>query len=109
MEAPGDYPRSRNGANALGIADGLIWPHSLYSGLAKSDEQRQAAYRVLFNDTLDVGLLNQIRDTANGGFVLGNAWFERQIAAMIGRRTWRGSPGRPKKQESDEKQLDFAI
>ena len=109
VEAPGDYRWSSYGANALGIADGLITPHSLYYELAESDEQCRAAYRTLFKDTFSDDLLKRIRDTMNGGFVLGNARFERQIATMLGRRTWRGSPGRPKKRESDEKQLDFSI
>jgi len=100
VEAPGDYRWSSYGANALGIADGLITPHSLYYELAESDEQCRAAYRALFKDTFNDDLLKRIRDTMNGGFVLGNARFERQIAAMLGRRTWRGSPGRPKKRES---------
>ena len=33
-----------------------------------------------------------------GRFVLGSPRFERQVAAMVGRRTWKGSPGRPRKE-----------
>ena len=33
-----------------------------------------------------------------GGFVIGSPRFERQVAAMVGRRTWKGSPGRPRKE-----------
>jgi putative transposase len=109
VEGPGNYPWSSYGANALGIADALITPHSLYHELGESDEQRQAAYRGLFEDAFSGDLLQRIRDTVNGGFVLGNAQFERQIAVMLGRRTWRGSPGRPKKGESDAKQLDLYV
>ena len=109
MEAPGDYPWSSYGANALGAANALTTPHGLYYELADSDEQRQAAYRGLFADEFGEDLLQRIRATVNGGFVFGNARFERQIAALLGRRTWRGSPGRPRKGESDEKQLDLSI
>lgn len=108
VEAPGDCHWSSYGANALGMTDATVTPHSIYTELAKSDEQRQCAYRTLFNDSLSDDLLKRIRDSANGGFVVGNARFERQIAAMLGRRTWRGSPGRPKKQESDDKPSSFA-
>lgn len=109
VEAPGNYPWSTYGANALGTADALTTPHSLYYELGESDEQRQAAYRTLFKDRFSDDFLQRIRDTVNGGFVLGNALFERQIAAMLGRRTWRGSLGRPKKGKSDEEQLDLSI
>ncbi|NCC37670.1 MAG: transposase, partial [Chloroflexia bacterium] len=37
-----------------------------------------------------------------GGFVIGSPRFERRIAAMVGRRTWRGSPGRPRKEERND-------
>lgn len=76
---------------------------------APTDEQRQAAYRTLFKDTFSDDLLKRIRDTANGGFVLGNTRFERRIAAMLGRRTWRGSRGRPKKRESGEQWRALSI
>ena len=69
----------------------------------------QYAHRILFNDNLRNDLLERIRDSANGGFVLGNARFERQKSAMLGKRTWRGSPGKPTKQGSDEEQLDLSI
>ena len=38
------------------------------------------------------------RDCTNGGFVFGSPRFEQQVAAMVGRRTWKGSPGRPRKE-----------
>ena len=50
---------------------------------------------------LDPGLVDQIRTATNGGYVLGTERFQKEIAAMLGRRTWRGRPGRPIK--SDDK------
>ena len=109
VQVPGDYRWSSYPANALGVTDKVITPHGLYSGLATSDEKRLAAYRGLFTETLPDTLVKQIRETTNGGFVLGNDRFAQQIASMIGRRTWRGSPGRPTKESSTEKQLDLPV
>ncbi|MDS4020176.1 MAG: transposase, partial [Candidatus Competibacter sp.] len=52
-------------------------------------------YRELFRYQLDPGLVDQIRTATNGGYVLGTERFQKEIAAMLGRRTWRGRPGRP--------------
>jgi len=73
--------------------------------LGDSPEKRRTAYRALFADVLSDDLLAHIRESVNGGFVLGNARFEREIAAMLGQRTWKGSPGRPKRQNPDDRQV----
>lgn len=36
------------------------------------------------------------------GFVLGSERFQQEIAALVGRRTWRGHPGRPIKSDEDK-------
>jgi putative transposase len=82
----------------LGGTDPVVTPHALYRELAGSDETRLAAYRRLFEDVLSAELLRRLRDCTNGGFVIGGPRFERQVAAMVGRRTWKGSPGRPRKE-----------
>ena len=104
VEAPADYRWSSHRANALGHVDAVITPHPLYQSLAESIEARYAAYRHLFETELDASLLLRLRECTNGGFVLGNERFAQQIAAMVGRRTWKGSPGRPRKREDDERQ-----
>jgi putative transposase len=98
VRAPGEYPWSSYRANALGKADPLVTQHALYRALADSEEARLAAYRRLFENVLSAELLGRLRDCTNGGFVFGSPRFEQQVAAMVGRRTWRGSPGRPRKQ-----------
>ena len=96
VAAPGEYPWSSYRANALGAADAVVTPHTLFRALSGSDEKRRAAYRRLFEDELSAKVLGRLRECTNGGFVLGNAKFERHIAAMLGRRTWKGLPGRPR-------------
>jgi putative transposase len=109
VRAPGDYPWSSYAANALGRPDPIVTPHALYLDLAPSAEARVAEYRALFADELTPEVLQRLRECANGGFVLGSSKFERQIAAMVGRRTWKGSPGRPRKVEADEEQLRLPL
>jgi putative transposase len=99
VAAPGDYPWSSYRANALGIADPVVTPHALYDELAGSAAARPGAYRRLFEHALGAEALQRLRDCTNGGFVLGSPRFERQIAALLGRRTWKGSPGRPPKKD----------
>ena len=50
--------------------------------------------------------LAALRDATNGGFALGSDRFQRQIAAMVGQRTWPGKPGLPKKEAPDGNQLN---
>ena len=102
VASPGEYPWSSYRVNAFGIMDPVVIPHDLYQALAPSDEEPQAAYRRLFEIELDAAPLARLRDCTNGGFVLGSTKFERQIAAMLGRRTWKGAPGPPPKAGVEE-------
>ncbi len=53
----------------------------------------------MFRYQIDSELVDQIRAATYSGFVLGSERFKQEKAAMVGRRTWRGSPGRPAKLE----------
>lgn len=97
------------GANALGYPDLIVTPHPLHRDLAATAEARQPAYRMLSEGELDAETLQRLRECTNGGFVLGSAKFERQIAAMVGRRTSKGSPGRPRKEEPDAGQAQLGL
>jgi putative transposase len=109
VKHPGEYQWSSYGCNAQGSANALIRPHALYKRLGRSIQKRQAAYRDLFRYELDPGLVDEIRSATNGGYVLGTERFQKEIAEMLGRRTWRGSPGRPikSKNDADQQELDL--
>lgn len=96
VQVPGEYPWSSYRANALGHRDPVVSPHPLYSALGETEAARQLAYRALFADALPDAMLGAIRDATNGGFALGNERSQRQIAVMVGCRTWWGKSGRPK-------------
>ena len=82
---------------------------TLHSTLGETEAARQLAYRALFADALPDAMLRAIRDATNGGFALGNERFQRQIAVMVGRRTWRGKSGSPKERPTDADQLDLPL
>ena len=108
-QMPGDHPWSSFPVNIGAQKDSLITPHPLYLALGSTAAERAEVYLELFAETLDPALLDAIRDSANGGFVLGDDRFQKQIAAMLGRRTWRGLPGRPAKQAPDGAQQDLQL
>jgi dihydrofolate reductase len=58
---------------------------------------------------LSAELLQRFRECTNGGFVFGSPEFERQIAAILGRRTWKGAPGRPLKEIDADEQGELAL
>ncbi len=84
-DAPAGYPWSSHLANAEARADALVTPHPLVLALGADAAARSAGYRALFDGALDPALVDDIRAATNGGYVLGGASFQRQIAAATGR------------------------
>ncbi len=58
---PVSYPWSSARCNLLGIADKLVTPHWLYLALGDRPEERQRAYRALFDLPQDADSLEVIR------------------------------------------------
>jgi putative transposase len=101
---PQDYRWSSYHANARGKVSGFIVPHEQYLRLGRDSAARQEAYRALFKAHLDDDLVEQIRCATNGNYALGNERFQREIAAVLGRRASKGKSGRPSKGKVDENQ-----
>lgn len=99
---PGEYRWSSYRANGQGEDDALVRPHILYEGLGRDVAGRQAAYRELFRQELERGLMDEIRRATNGNFVLGNERFSAEVAATLGRRALPGKSGRPRKAVAPE-------
>lgn len=99
VAAPGDYPYSSFAHNAGGNCDSLLTPHKIYESLASTLEERRAAYRRLFVDSIAPEMLSTIRDTTNACLVLGNDRFKDQVEAMLGRSVRPGKDGRPRKSD----------
>ncbi|MGQ0543901.1 MAG: transposase [Betaproteobacteria bacterium] len=85
-----NYPWSSYKENAGESARVLVTPHEEYRRLGGT-----SAYAALFGYELDSARIEEIRSATNGNFALGDASFKRALAAALGRRVERGSPGRP--------------
>jgi putative transposase len=92
---PREYRWSSYRANAEGKANMLITPHDMYQRLARSTIGRQEAYHALFKAHIDDALLEEIRNSTNGNYVLGSKRFQEEIGMMLGRRVVKGKAGRP--------------
>jgi putative transposase len=101
VEAPGAYRWSSYRCNALGEEDGLVTEHDLYRRLGRSAEQRQSAYRDLFQQAVAGEFLSAVRDATNKGWALGNERFRSQVEAITARRAAPLSRGRAKRIDSD--------
>ena len=95
VEHPADYPWSSYQVNGQGQESEMITPHEEYLRLSRVDKVRQKFYRGLFDAHLEPGLVDEIRQSTNGNYVLGNDRFKEEIASMINRRVSPGKPGRP--------------
>ena len=94
---PADYRWSSYRANAQGEPDALIQPHLVYLGLGQGMVGAQAAYRELFCNELEPGLVEEIRRASNGNFAQGSARFAEELSLVLARRVTLGKSGRPRK------------
>ncbi|MCB1760947.1 MAG: transposase [Gammaproteobacteria bacterium] len=101
VDHPAEYRWSSYQANAQGVADVTLTDHDEYRRLGRTDVERQAAYRELFQRQLDPGLIDQIRGATNHELVVGTNRFKDEIAAMTKRRVRMGHPGRPRKEPQE--------
>ena len=98
VEHPADYPWSSYQMNGKGENSELITPHSEYIRLDKNKGERRKQYRSLFNAHMEPDLINEIRQSTNGNYVLGNEPFKKDVANMLKRRVTPGKAGRPTKE-----------
>lgn len=83
---PAEYPWSSYRKNGVGKPVRLLTPHSVYLRLGRTDAERQAAYRELFDSEIPELTLEQIREAANKSWVLGSGRFKQQIESQLGRQ-----------------------
>ena len=98
---PSEYPWSSYAFNAQGLPDLAVSPHALYRRLGQSKEDRQNAYRQLFNHHLSEKAITEIRDATNKAWVLGNSRFREKIEKLTQRQV------KPKPRGGDHKSKTF--
>jgi putative transposase len=94
---PGEYRWSSYRVNAQKEKSELLRHHPLYLGLGQTSEERQEAYRDLFRNELNLGIIDEIRHATNGNYALGSERFKEEISKALGRRVTPGKSGRPRK------------
>jgi putative transposase len=85
VACPSAYKWSSYHYNRLGKVDSLITPHEVYKNLGSTMAVQQLAYQQLFNSPLSKSLLNEISETANKCWVLGDKTFKESIQQLIKR------------------------
>jgi putative transposase len=93
---PEHYAWSSYRYHALGVADGLVSPHSEYIGLGTAAFERQCAYRQLFTEDCARNELHDIRSSIKGGWPLGRESFKRQLERDLQRPARPPKRGRPR-------------
>jgi putative transposase len=96
---PSDYPWSSYLSNAQGQSNEVITPQFEYRRLGKTDEDRQAAYRLLFKHHIAESALNEIREATNKAWVLGDDRFKQRIQKQLERRVEPNAKGGDRKSE----------
>lgn len=99
VEQPGDYRWSSYRHNALGQADALLTPHSLYENLDTDITRRCATYRALFDAQTDPEELQAIRSATETGTILGYDRFKENIEMTLKRKIERLLHGGDRKSE----------
>ena len=77
---PAQYRWSSYRANAQGMSDELLSPHSVYLRLGHDAHKRQQAYQFLFQKDLPMHIVTQLRVALNAEFAIGDQDFLRRIA-----------------------------
>ena len=78
-------------------ANPLIVGHQTYRALGRSGDARREAYREIFAEGLDDGLLATLRDATQRGWVPSSDRFRRGIETALGRPVGPPVRGRPRK------------
>ena len=84
VAAPVQYAWSSYRGNAEGRSNRTLQPHPVYMRLGASPEERQQAYRALFDQELSPKELEQLRIATNSDFAFGDQAFMRRAVAARG-------------------------
>ena len=107
VEHPRQYRWSSYCAHAEGKEDALAAFHDAFRRLGRTAATRQAAYRALIGEKLDPAFVSALRAATNGGWVLGNERFRKEIEEAAGRRVTPLPRGPRPVSAKDKRQLSL--
>ena len=99
VNSPEEYPWSSYRHHTWGKINPYIKEHKIYLDLGQTNEERQYAYRELFNKTLSEQETHKIRSSFHYNYPLGNQQFKEQIETILNRRIGYAKRGRPPLQQ----------
>jgi putative transposase len=100
VQRPGDFAWSSHRHHAQGVPDDLVSPHELISSLGEDPQARRSAYRELLEEMLSDEELGEVRDSIQGGWVLGSPRFCDEVTRRAQRRAKPLRAGRRSRNES---------
>jgi REP-associated tyrosine transposase len=92
VDHPSGYPWSSYAVNSGMRSDTLVMPHPDVEALGGDPVNRYAAYRGLFEESLDPVLMQNIREATNAGYPLASDAFKVNVLEPLG---WKMEPGKP--------------
>lgn len=95
VEQPAQYRWSSYTANAQGIDNAIIQSHAVYLTLGKTLEERQMAYRGLFETAMHPDELDLIHSSLHSGTPIGSNHFKQKIESVVGGSVGFSKRGRP--------------
>ena len=96
VNTPTQYPWSSYHRNGRGKTDEIITPHPLYQSLARSEKDRQTAYKALFKEGIADNQLTDIRSAWQTGTPLGNESFLQRVEKELKCKVGQARRGRPR-------------
>jgi len=90
VKHPRQYKWSNYCENAEDRKNKILTPHEQYLKIARNDADRRKGYRELFNAHVNQKVDDQMRESTNGNFALGNSRFQEEIEQILGRRVAKG-------------------
>ena len=94
---PSDYHWSSYRHNALGKVDLLIQPHLEYCKLGNTPAEQQKSYQALFDISMELKILHEIREATNKCWTLGDSQFKLLVAQQLERRVEPSAKGGDRK------------
>ena len=98
VDHPASYRWSSYTANALGVSNAILTAHAEYVALGRLPDDRQSAYRGLFEVDTASDEQARFRCALQTGTPLGDAQFKGQIEAALRVKVGFAQRGRPRKQ-----------
>jgi putative transposase len=99
VATPSAYPWSSHRHYAAGEANALLSAHPTFLALSPHADRRRELYAALVASGIDASELETVRVHLRQGRPLGSAQFQRQVEALLGRRTQVRPRGRPSHRE----------